>query len=261
MKRQIILFIFFVTVSLTSFGQTLFLDISSNNTCGLPYGSAVVYVYYGTPPYTYLWSTVPPQTTNYAHNLTAGTYYVTVTDSNSNTAIDSVIIFDSPEINCSICNIQDDTNGLGIGSMTACGSGGAGQLYYNWPTGQSGQTNVQLMEGTYCVTVSDAYCSCVTCGTINNYMTTSVNDVDGKLSVSVFPNPTSDKFSIDFSNSDKKDLSIELTNATGQIIYNTKMTPSSNRLFDIDISALPKSIYYLRIYNRQMILNKKILKE
>ena len=34
----------------------------------------------GTPPYTYLWNTVPPQTTNTATGLSAGTYTVTITD-------------------------------------------------------------------------------------------------------------------------------------------------------------------------------------
>ena len=36
----------------------------------------------GTPPYTYKWNTVPQQTTDTATGLTAGTYTVTITDSN-----------------------------------------------------------------------------------------------------------------------------------------------------------------------------------
>ena len=36
----------------------------------------------GTPPYSYLWSTIPPQTTQTATGLAPGTYTVTVTDAN-----------------------------------------------------------------------------------------------------------------------------------------------------------------------------------
>ncbi len=43
----------------------------------------------GTNPYFYLWSTTPPQTTASAVGLNSGTYYVTITDANGCTAVDS----------------------------------------------------------------------------------------------------------------------------------------------------------------------------
>ena len=53
-------------------------------------GTAVITVTDGTAPYTYLWSN--GQTASLAINLCAGTYYVTVTDNNGCTLIDSAII-------------------------------------------------------------------------------------------------------------------------------------------------------------------------
>jgi hypothetical protein len=55
-------------------------------------GSATVIPTGGTPPYSYLWGTVPNQTTAIASNLKAGPYTVTVMDKNGNTAKASVII-------------------------------------------------------------------------------------------------------------------------------------------------------------------------
>ena len=46
-------------------------------------GSGTVFPSGGTPPYTFLWNTIPPQFTSSVTNLTAGVYKCTVTDSKS----------------------------------------------------------------------------------------------------------------------------------------------------------------------------------
>ncbi|HNX43984.1 MAG TPA: HYR domain-containing protein [Bacteroidales bacterium] len=64
-----------LTVALT--GQT-------NNLCfGQASGSATVLAGGGTPPYTYVWNTVPPQYTATASGLSSGTYTVSVDDDNN----------------------------------------------------------------------------------------------------------------------------------------------------------------------------------
>ncbi|MCP2029780.1 F0F1-type ATP synthase beta subunit, partial [Flavobacterium sp. HSC-32F16] len=62
-------------------------------------GSATVIVSGGTSPYTYSWNTIPVQTSATANSLTAGTYTVFVTDSNSCTMTKSVTILDGDSIN------------------------------------------------------------------------------------------------------------------------------------------------------------------
>ncbi|MBL4657512.1 MAG: T9SS type A sorting domain-containing protein, partial [Flavobacteriales bacterium] len=59
---------------------------------GTSNGTASVSITGGTPPYFYVWSTLPPQTTSTAVNLTSGPYGVTVTDFNGCTYIDSGIV-------------------------------------------------------------------------------------------------------------------------------------------------------------------------
>lgn len=52
----------------------------------------------GSEPYTYVWSSQPPQFTATATELAAGTYFVTVRDSNGCVLVDSVVITESPNI-------------------------------------------------------------------------------------------------------------------------------------------------------------------
>jgi gliding motility-associated-like protein len=55
-------------------------------------GEATVNAVGGTPSYSYLWSTTPPQSTSSISNLPGGTYSVTVTDNNGCTSVQTVTI-------------------------------------------------------------------------------------------------------------------------------------------------------------------------
>ena len=59
-------------------------------------GSATAIVAGGTPPYTYFWSTDPPQVTPKASTLYFGYYDVTVTDANGCTIKDTTYIEEGP---------------------------------------------------------------------------------------------------------------------------------------------------------------------
>jgi hypothetical protein len=81
--------------------------------CNVPSGTATVNVIGGTPPYTYLWNTVPTQTTQTATGLTIGSYTVSVTDSLNCPAIQKTFIIENyfnphfyDSIQSSSCNIS-----------------------------------------------------------------------------------------------------------------------------------------------------------
>ena len=126
-------------------------------------GSLTVTPADGASPYTYLWDDGSAQTTATASGLSAGTYEVTVTDTNGCTATASATI--SQPANAVSFNLVAQTNiacnggstgALTIGDVT----GGAGGYTYNWtpgnPTGD-GTTSVSgLSAGTWTCTVTDA---------------------------------------------------------------------------------------------------------
>lgn len=123
--------------------------------CG-PNGSSTVTATGGSGTYTYTWSTTPPQTTQTASGLSAGTYYVTVSDG-SCTAIDTATIIDigGPIL---VMSSVDDHCGQGVGTATVVASGGTGGPYtYTWSTvpPQTTATATGLTAGSYTVTVSD----------------------------------------------------------------------------------------------------------
>jgi hypothetical protein len=122
-------------------------------------GSAKVYPTGGTPGFSYEWSN--GQTNQTATGLSAGTYSVTVTDSNGCECITSVKLLDPDPLSCDI-TITSDYNGEDVscneasdGTASVSGSGGTGGFIFEWSNGQTGTTATGLGAGTYVVTVTD----------------------------------------------------------------------------------------------------------
>ncbi len=83
--------------SITQPAASIVLNIAhADASCaGCPDGWASAVVNGGNSPYSYLWNTIPPQSTSLISNLLQGIYVVCVTDANGCTKCDSVEIFDA----------------------------------------------------------------------------------------------------------------------------------------------------------------------
>lgn len=122
---------------------------------GLCDGSATVNVSGGSPGFTISW---PGGLTGATQiNLCAGTYVVTVTDSNSCSVTTSFTLLDPPPLTITdsiISNVKcfGECNGEAVVNAT----GGLGPITYTWPGGKTGATQDSLCAGVYTVTVSDS---------------------------------------------------------------------------------------------------------
>lgn len=123
-------------------------------------GSALVNSNGGTAPYTILWSNGDTSLTT--NNLSAGTYFVTVTDANGCSKSDSVVLSDPIGLS-NLTLSASSYNGFNIschgendGNISMTGvSGGTAPLSYYWNTGDSTSSITSLPAGNYTLTVTD----------------------------------------------------------------------------------------------------------
>jgi len=243
-------------------GPSVTITNFTNATCSLPNGSATASPFGGSPPYTYEWNSSPAQYTDTLFNVESGTYNVTITDGNNCTAMNTVNITDTPGPSCIITDILDATNGQSNGALTLDVNGGASPYSFLWNSSpiQTTQNLQNVPAGTYSVTVTDGNgCTTTTIATVGN--SSSVDEIKYDVIISIFPNPTTGIFSIDLSNINDTDFSIDLSDIIGKIVYTEKMVSTSNKIFNIDISGLTKGFYCLRIYSKDFTIKNKILKE
>jgi len=128
---------------------------STAATCGQSNGSAAVIASGGKGSYTYSWA--PGSGTTVAvNNIPAGTYTVTVTDSNSCSAIDTVTINSMSNDTVKIIAVNNvKCYGQANGSASVVVTGGAGPYVYSWSSGQSTSTVTAFGVGSYTVKVTD----------------------------------------------------------------------------------------------------------
>jgi gliding motility-associated-like protein len=129
-------------------------DSVKNVSCyGLNNGLITVHATGGTSPYNYHWSN--NATTNSIAFISAGNYYVTITDANNCIIIDTITITQPTEIvihssitNAS-CNYGKD------GKIEIEVTGGVPPYTYNWSNNINEQNNTNIGKGNYTLTITD----------------------------------------------------------------------------------------------------------
>ena len=123
--------------------------------CNNSNGSLTINATGGTGTYTYLWNTAA--VSNTITGLAVGTYTVTVTDANncSNTLSSTLTGVSGPTITVTnAVNVQ--CNGTATGAIDITVSNGTGAYTYLWSTGALTEDLINIPNGTYTVTVTDA---------------------------------------------------------------------------------------------------------
>lgn len=130
------------------------LGTATNVTCfGDNNGTAVANPVGGSPGYTYSWSPIS-STNDTISGLPAGSYTVNVTDSNGCGGSQTITITEPPALTGILTVTAAGCNGPG--SATILVSGGVGPYTYLWSSGGTSATELNLVAGTYVISVSDA---------------------------------------------------------------------------------------------------------
>ncbi len=143
------------TASVTSTGAgtataTATAAISCN---GSSNGSAMSSISGGTSPYTYSWNN--GQLTQGATGLSAGTYTITITDTNGCIATQTLNI-SQPSAVTATATATAASCGQNNGSASATANGGTGSYTYSWSTGATTSSIINQPSNIYTVTITDA---------------------------------------------------------------------------------------------------------
>ncbi len=151
-------------------------------------GTATVTPAGGTGTYTYAWDDASAQNTPTATGLTAGTYTVTVTDSNgcdvttSGTVIEPLTPVVVTDVSQTFISCFGDNGGI----AAATASGGTGALSYAWSSSaNTSSIETNLAPGTYTVTATDVN-GCSATGSVTIIEHTEVTVMIAETNVSCF---------------------------------------------------------------------------
>ena len=227
------------------------INTTANSSVCLCNGTASANVVGGTTPYTYNWSS--GCATMSCTGLCSGVYTVSVTDAmgctaTKTTTVTGPVSFVITSVNSSPASCSTCPNG----SATATISGGTAPFTYAWtPSGQTTQTAIGLLPGTYTVCVTDAN-SCVKCDTVYVGFPIGINEITSST-ISVFPNPTSGQFTLKGLTLDVRCL--EIYNVFGELVYSLNH-PFTQPLINL---SEPNGIYFLKIKYENAVVTKKII--
>lgn len=95
---------------------------------------------------------------------------------------------------------------------------------------------------------NDLYCETV--------VFTDIEDKNPLSSFNVFPNPSQDKFTVEVTSPQNKELQLQLLNTQGQVLYQTNFSQT----LEMDLSSYPIGVYLLKVTDGFNRYTKKLLK-
>ncbi len=142
-------------VNISESSQMIVSKEQTDASCDLENGTATISVSDGNPPYSYTWSDGLPASAT-QNQLAAGTYTVTISDSDNCNAIENIVINAIPTVSILLAK-ADATCGENNGRVSVSINTGTAPYSYNWEGFPNAQTVIEnIAPGTYKVTVTDA---------------------------------------------------------------------------------------------------------
>lgn len=203
---------------------------------------------------TYKWN---DNSSNDSLSITsAGDYWLKVTDKHTCTYTDSISVTSA---SLPVISLGNDTT-IRLGDSLAL-TPGAGFVKYVWSTSETTPVIYVKNKGTYSVTVTDQN-GCEGSASIA-VDTTSLGLTNLKLeSLSIFPNPVTEKLNIQFSSMSTDQLTAKVVDLSGKVIKqdNFNVYPGQN-VFSIKTTSLPSGNYFLWLSNSKGSTTLKIVVE
>lgn len=214
--------------------------------------SATISAQGGTPPYTYIWSTNPPQTTQTADSLCAGTYTVIITDGSSNSVTSSVVIANYPN---PVVTVSYDS----VNNILSCDQTYISYQWYLDATiinGATSQSYVPAQNGNYTVVITDTNGCIATCPKVC-VTWLAIADYDLFSEIYIYPNPVNRELTIQ-TTVNNEDLLLSICDLQGRILVLQKLLKGKT---EFDVSSFSKGLYLIKIQSENGVAVKKLIKE
>jgi len=194
----------------------------------------------------------------------AGDYVVTGTDSAGCVTMDTVALtlFANPVADAG----ADQQACSGAADVTF--DAGAGFSAYLWSPGGATTQTIDVDPAAFgigthdfIVEVTDANgCTDVDTVVLTVDCTIGISELDGKLSVNAYPNPTQGMISIDVQDVNASNLNLIVTDLQGRVVMNKMIGASnSNYTVQLDLTGLAKGAYNMQFFNGTNAVNSRLI--
>lgn len=211
-------------------------------------GSAQVVVTGNNGPLTYAWSN--GGTSDTIQNVLAGSYTVLVTDSAG--CSDTLTV----NIGYGVCGSFAGTTSSTLANCGSCADGTAtitpvgnnGNVTYLWSNGDTTATAVNLLPGTYTVTITDT-AGCVYVDSVTVNFGTAVNEIAETGFAGLFPNPTTGSFQLSLNFEKATDTQVVIYNILGEVVYTKSISGAVKGQTQINLNV-PSGAYNVHVITK-----------
>ena len=221
------------------------------------YGSSVTLTAGGGT--SYLWSTGDTTSSITATPTISNAYIVTVY---AGGCADSDTIF--VDVNNPVVNLGNDI--FTLPSQSVILDAGVGFAAYLWSTADTTQTIIVDSVGigpnnptSFSVTVTDNI-GCMASDTVEITFVTGIEDINKRISITLFPNPTKGIVTITVEGYSGSNINMEIADIRGRLVYKENTHFINNKYTkQIDLSTNPKGVYFIRFFNNDFNKVEKII--
>ena len=178
----------------------------------------------------------------FCENLPAGIYSVTIDNLEGCVVNKSFQIVNLENLNMLVTTSKASCK-TADGHATISISGGTAPYIFNWSDGKDSDVRNELIHGTYTVRITDQ----IGCEISKSVVIEGVECLERAPTAILFPNPASDRITLQMENFPSPISSISIIDATSKIVYQQNQSIENQLLTVIDLTAFAKGIYLINI--------------